>query len=110
MYFGDTKYINDSLKQGLIEWEGIARNVEYLGLSNEIKLYLGDYFRRWMQTTECSDDETMYSDSSNEGEDDRTTLASPVSDKDLEDVKEPSRGRTRTARPLSMNRLVAESP
>ncbi|KAJ4475718.1 hypothetical protein J3R30DRAFT_3706320 [Lentinula aciculospora] len=48
MYFGNIRYIRDSLHDGHIQWEGIARNVEYLGLSDEIKVFLGDWYARWV--------------------------------------------------------------
>ncbi|KAF9265717.1 hypothetical protein L218DRAFT_832701, partial [Marasmius fiardii PR-910] len=48
MYFGDTSFIERDLRRGTIEWEGIARNVEYLGLSSEIKVFLGRWYGRWL--------------------------------------------------------------
>ncbi|KAF9025132.1 hypothetical protein BDZ89DRAFT_1135583 [Hymenopellis radicata] len=41
MYFGDTTLIRDALRRRVIHWEGIARNVEYLGLPSDIKVFLG---------------------------------------------------------------------
>ncbi|KAG7092820.1 hypothetical protein E1B28_009136 [Marasmius oreades] len=48
MYFGETSFIERDLCRGTIEWEGIARNVEYLGLSSEIKVFLGRWYGRWL--------------------------------------------------------------
>lgn len=45
IYFGSTTHIQNFLDQGIIQWEGIARNVEYLGLPIEIKVFLGRWFR-----------------------------------------------------------------
>ncbi|THU88616.1 hypothetical protein K435DRAFT_308127 [Dendrothele bispora CBS 962.96] len=47
IYFGRTEFIEDALDNGDIEWEGIARNVEYLGLSTDIKIFLGWWYGRW---------------------------------------------------------------
>ncbi|KAL0571048.1 hypothetical protein V5O48_010903 [Marasmius crinis-equi] len=48
MYFGDISYIERDLSEGTIEWEGIARNVEYLGLGSGIKVFLGRWYARWL--------------------------------------------------------------
>ncbi|KAF9482827.1 hypothetical protein BDN70DRAFT_784073, partial [Pholiota conissans] len=68
MYFGDLSIIQDCLHQGLIQWDGIARNVEYLGLNAEIKIFLGNWYHAWLDTERevesCSgDSDTIYSDS-----------------------------------------------
>jgi hypothetical protein len=44
MYFGQTNHIEDSLDKGIIQWEGIARNVEYLGMTMDIKIFLGRWY------------------------------------------------------------------
>ncbi|KAJ7685632.1 hypothetical protein DFH06DRAFT_1029429 [Mycena polygramma] len=48
MYFGNTSYIEASLDNGSVEWEGIARNVEYLGLPADIKVFLGRWYGKWL--------------------------------------------------------------
>lgn len=108
MYFGDTCYIEDALHQGIIHWEGIARNVEYLGLSTEIKIFLGKWYGRWLHpegARESFDDDssdTAYSDDDgNYADDDSSTASDMEEDEDLDDEKEISRGRTRVTRPLS---------
>lgn len=108
MYFGDTCYIEDALHQGIIQWEGIARNVEYLGLSTEIKIFLGKWYGRWLHpegARESFDDDssdTAYSDDDgNYADDDSSTASDMEEDEDLDDEKEISRGRTRVTRPLS---------
>jgi len=104
MYFGDFTYIQDCLHQGLIEWEGIARNVEYLGLNSDIKIFLVNWYHAWLNPDRepeidcCSDgdeSDTVFSDS-----DDETTTF------DLDDIDdEKARGRTTTTRPLSFQFL-----
>ena len=49
MYFGSTTYIEDALDSGSVTWEGLARNVEYLGMDTEIKLCLGRWYSRWQR-------------------------------------------------------------
>lgn len=49
MYFGRTEYIDEALSRGIIQWEGIARNVEYLGLSTDIKLFLAHWYTDWVR-------------------------------------------------------------
>ena len=48
MYFGDFTHIQKYLHEGTIQWEGIARNVEYLGLNSEIKIFLGNWYHAWL--------------------------------------------------------------
>ena len=35
MYFGSTYHIDQALDRGTLSWVGVARNVEYLGMSTE---------------------------------------------------------------------------
>lgn len=109
MYFGLTTYIEDCLHQGIIQWEGIARNVEYLGLSADLKLFLGQWYNRWLHPESSrvgsdDDSDTVYSDSDDDEDDDDegSTTASNESVA-LDDHKEIDRGRTRTTRPLSIS-------
>jgi len=54
IYFGRTEFIEEALNNGDIEWEGIARNVEYLGLSTDIKVFLGWWYGRWRHSSRSS--------------------------------------------------------
>jgi hypothetical protein len=110
MYFGDTSYIEESLHQEIIHWEGIARNVEYLGLSTEIKIFLGKWYGRWLhperarESFDAEGSDTAYSDDDDDGnyaDDDSSTASDMDEDEDVEDKKETFRGRTRVTRPLS---------
>jgi len=122
MYFGSTSYIEDSLNNGSVEWEGIARNVEYLGLPADIKVFLGHWYGNWLhaerggssesdveEDDDDADTETVYySDDEDESAD--VTAPSPAlarldlsaamaaDDNASDDAK---RGRPRTTRPLS---------
>ncbi|KAG8745595.1 hypothetical protein FRC10_007486 [Ceratobasidium sp. 414] len=48
LYFGDTRTIEQALRTGAVTWEGCVRNVEYLGLRDEIKRFLGRWWRLWI--------------------------------------------------------------
>ncbi|KAG8715727.1 hypothetical protein FRC08_010232 [Ceratobasidium sp. 394] len=48
LYFGDTRTIEQALRTGTVTWEGCVRNVEYLGLRDEIKRFLGRWWRLWI--------------------------------------------------------------
>ncbi|KAF8651444.1 hypothetical protein AX16_004743 [Volvariella volvacea WC 439] len=107
MYFGDTVQIEEHLRSGAVHWEGIVRNVEYLGLSQEIKGFLSRWYSRWVLREDCdaaSDDEedsdTMYSDSSFDSEEE-DGIATPSDSLSLQG-DELVRGRDRTIRPLSI--------
>jgi len=113
MYFGDFKYIQECLHQGLIQWEGIARNVEYLGLSADIKIFLGNWYHAWLnpdrESEMCSDDDsdTVFTDSDDEDY---------ATETELEDIIETDnekglRGRMAGARPISFQSFHSlESP
>jgi hypothetical protein len=50
MYFGDNGALEDALQRHAIRWDGLARNVEYLGMPEELKRFLGRWYRRWLQS------------------------------------------------------------
>ncbi len=52
MYFGDTNALDNALQRRVIRWDGLARNVEYLGMPEELKRFLGRWYRRWMQSVQ----------------------------------------------------------
>jgi len=52
MYFGDTSALEDALQRHVIHWDGLARNVEYLGMPEELKRFLGRWYRRWLQSVQ----------------------------------------------------------
>ncbi|KAF5373545.1 hypothetical protein D9758_000845 [Tetrapyrgos nigripes] len=114
IYFGKTEFIEEALNAGVIEWEGIARNVEYLGLPTEIKLFLGWWYGRWRshriryvrswnqfpytaysfyasacrgEEDEWSDSDTAYSDE-DDGEDEDDSYDSDVADDDSVTVED----------------------
>lgn len=126
MYFGQIKYIAESLNTGIIQWEGIARNVEYLGLPTEIKVFLGQWYGAWLhhnrarypsqeRDVDMSDSDDSDSDDYDDSDDDdmHEDVSSCTSVLDMDDEAEmrrkhiqdadaePSRGRTRTIRCLS---------
>lgn len=112
IYFGQTHFIEDSLDRGVIQWEGIARNVEYLGLPNDIKIFLGRWYGRWLhhepaRNTWHSSDGDSDSDKSDYDDDERRDSFSANPDMEADDEaddEEPQRGRTRTTRHLSSHR------
>ncbi|KAH0830721.1 hypothetical protein J3R83DRAFT_2199 [Lanmaoa asiatica] len=56
MYFGNTDHIESALDHGVIQWDGLVRNVEYLGLSTDIKVFLGRWYRNWFLPARCPPD------------------------------------------------------
>jgi len=113
MYFGDFTYIQNCLLEGTIQWDGIARNVEYLGLNSDIKIFLGNWYHAWLNPDrepeiDCfSDgDESDMSDMSDTvfRDSDEETTASDLDNKaNMDDEK--VRGRTTTTRPISFQSL-----
>lgn len=129
VYFGSTTYIEEALDTGDVTWEGLARNVEFLGMGTEIKVCLGRWYGRWrrgraaehaaFQTEEYDEyDDDSYSDSDEDSffdsdDDDAdgsscTSAAMDESDDDMEideclkrtKLDSYSRGRQRTIRRL----------
>ncbi|CAK5271186.1 unnamed protein product [Mycena citricolor] len=120
MYFGATGPIADALREGEVEWEGLARNVEYLGLPADIKMFLGMWFQNWLRlrAARIEEEEEEEEEEMSDDEDDADTVyysddeempgaaaSKPVrvdlgSTDDLE-TDASKRGRTRT-RPLSV--------
>lgn len=47
MYFGSVAYIEAALDEGAVAWDGLARNVEFLGMGMDIKVCLGRWYGRW---------------------------------------------------------------
>ncbi|KAL0946828.1 hypothetical protein HGRIS_012997 [Hohenbuehelia grisea] len=117
MYFGSTEYIAEALSDGSIQWEGIARNVEYLGLPADIKVFLGRWYGNWLhpeRARAASDNpELDYdSDTAYDSDDEDECLTASDSD-ELEEDDDPKeelhRGRTRETRRLSSNVSWTES-
>ena len=65
IYFGDAAALDAALQRRVIRWDGLARNVEYLGMPEELKRFLGRWYRRWLLSVQSgntkedeNDDET----------------------------------------------------
>ncbi|KAF5358424.1 hypothetical protein D9756_001460 [Leucocoprinus leucothites] len=106
MYFNQINIISEALHDGSIQWEGIARNVEYLGLSADIKVFLSKWYHTWLELdtmesedSDC-DSDTDFSDCCDE-EDSTSTAVDTDEFIEVAGDKEESRGRPREARPLS---------
>lgn len=123
IYFGSTSFMEEALENGDLTWDGLARNVEYLKMGDDIKLFLGRYWRRVHTYCDYSDsDSDCQYDSDYDSDDaymteDESTLADPDEDRmcladDEEDdvlvlkakarasARDPPRGRQRTTRRL----------
>lgn len=106
VYFGDMTHIVECLDAGVIQWEGIARNVEYLGLPTDIKVFLGKWYGAWLHPEGArarypsaereadlsdddddsdSDDDDEYYDSYDEFNDDASSVTSADADMDVDD-------------------------
>lgn len=113
MYFGNTDHIENALDRGDIQWEGLARNVEYLVLSTDIKVFLGRWYRSWYLPAHCSpaaspcpadEDESDLESDCDDSDSDAyySSPATPPSDDDdeMQSDQECDRGRTRDIKPL----------
>lgn len=112
MYFGSTKPIENALNSGAVTWEGLARNVEYLDIRDDLRVFLGRWYGKWrmrgMTRSHLDDDESDESDWEEDSDDMFSSITSSSAfdtdidaddeeDSDDEDaVKHRNRGRTRT--------------
>ncbi|RDX56417.1 hypothetical protein OH76DRAFT_1425823 [Lentinus brumalis] len=120
IYFGSTTFIEEALDNSDLTWDGLARNVEYLQMGADIKLFLGRYWRQahtYCDHTDEYDSDFDDSESDDSMNEDDATLADPNEDgmclADDEDddmgimkakasarARDPPRGRQRTTRRL----------
>nr|XP_019011802.1 uncharacterized protein I206_03908 [Kwoniella pini CBS 10737]OCF50583.1 hypothetical protein I206_03908 [Kwoniella pini CBS 10737] len=59
LYWHDIDHFNHCLSKGLVTWQGVIRNIEYLSLDNEIKLLAGKWWKRWVKPTEDIERKTL---------------------------------------------------
>ncbi|KAF8623475.1 hypothetical protein AX15_006259 [Amanita polypyramis BW_CC] len=102
IYWGKTDYIEECLHDGSIHWEGLCKNVEYLDLPTELKIFLAQWRHLWCspdRSPDISDEEsdTEFIDSD---EDTLSTTSDSNASWDTDDEKELVRGRSTMARPL----------
>jgi hypothetical protein len=84
MYFGSTKPIEQALNSGAVTWEGLARNVEYLDIRSDIRVFLGRWYGKWRMHgltrrpggNTVADDTSDSSDSDDDDEDMFSSVAS----------------------------------
>ncbi|EKM82577.1 hypothetical protein AGABI1DRAFT_68331 [Agaricus bisporus var. burnettii JB137-S8] len=117
MYFNQIDVVSEALHDGSIQWEGIARNVEYLGLSADIKFFLKKWYHTWLDPSGTTEDEYLDSgsetDCSDSGDGDESThTAVDIDEGSIMTVgeKEPLRGRDRNSRSLSTLPLASRTP
>lgn len=129
MYFGSTTYIEEALDESAVTWEGLARNVEFLGMGMDIKVCLGRWYGRWRRgrngpahtfgpeyeydeddysDSDDSDDDTCFDSDEDDTAPSTATTASVYCDDERADIEDglkqtgldTSRGRQRTTRRL----------
>lgn len=49
-YRGDVASLESALSRGLITWQGIVKNIEYLSMDDSIKRVMGKWWRTWVKT------------------------------------------------------------
>ncbi|ADV23651.1 hypothetical protein I305_01638 [Cryptococcus gattii E566] len=55
LYWHDVSHFNHCLSRGFATWQGVIRNIEYLGLDSEIKLLAGKWWKRWVKPVEADE-------------------------------------------------------
>jgi len=105
IYWGKTDYIEQCLHDGSIQWDGLCKNVEYLGLPTELKIFLAQWRQIWLSPdhSPCMSDEesdTLVSDSDDDDDDTASTVSDSDDSWDMDDEKDHTRGRSTIARSL----------
>lgn len=86
MYHGSIKEIELALDDGIITWEGLARNVEYLDIRDHIRQFLGRWYARRRSFCEESDsDDSAYSEEDEIFSPVENSIIDPDTDADGED-------------------------
>ncbi|KAK4690041.1 hypothetical protein P7C73_g42, partial [Tremellales sp. Uapishka_1] len=49
LYWGEAAALESALSRGLVTWQGVVKNVDYLGLDDGIKRVIGKWWRRWVK-------------------------------------------------------------
>jgi hypothetical protein len=49
LFRGDSSHLEEALARNHVTWQGLIKNIEYLGLDNRIKRVLGSWWRRWVK-------------------------------------------------------------
>ena len=71
LYWGDPKAVELALSKGIISWEGLVYNIDYLDLEDDIKRIVGKWWRKWVKTESSSgsrNDGTEFEDDDEEEE------------------------------------------
>ena len=50
LYWGDDGALESALNRGLVTWQGVVKNIDYLSLDDSVKRVLGKWWRRWIKT------------------------------------------------------------
>lgn len=77
MYYGSMEDIEFALDDGTVTWEGLARNVEYLDIRDDMRQFLGHWYAR-----RCSPPVQSNSSESSDSEEDG--IFSPIPDSDTD--------------------------
>lgn len=103
MYFNQTDIISEALHNGSIQWEGIARNVEYLRLNADIKIFLSKWYHSWLEIDTMRGEDFDYeSDTYSDSDDEDTSRCTyNINSNGTLDSKERPRGRSQETRRLS---------
>jgi hypothetical protein len=46
---GDAQGLETALSKGIVTWQGVVKNIDYLGLDDGIKRVIGKWWRRWVK-------------------------------------------------------------
>lgn len=70
--------IERTLREGQVTWEGLVRNVEYLGLREDVKRYLGAWWKNWRDSGNARTGRAETADDDDDEENPKYPYPSPM--------------------------------
>jgi hypothetical protein len=66
---GDLREVEDALSRGIVSWQGLVYNIDFLDLDDGIKRCVGNWWRKWIKTETQSTTGRNAEDSSDDDDD-----------------------------------------
>jgi hypothetical protein len=86
---GDLREVEDALSRGIVSWQGLVYNIDFLDLDDGIKRCVGNWWRKWIKTETQSTTGRNPAEDSSDDEEEETQRA-----KSVKSSPRGSRGRT----------------
>jgi hypothetical protein len=75
---GDLREVEDALSRGIVSWQGLVYNIDFLDLDDGIKRCVGNWWRKWIKTETQSTTGRNPAEDSSDDEEEETQRAKSV--------------------------------